>query len=658
MGRTEPSLGRPPPGFRRDARAKKAKTTINKLIPALLNAHPRARRGIDAAELIVEPKALAAAGTTTSVATTKPTVQHHEVPLPNNYKARSSGKGKAKGKKGRAAHDQEQEDELTTTPDRPGRRRRPAPDRSSRPDKDGSRPSSHTHDQNTSPSTQQPPRIRLAIADTLTVARYLLEPDPTGDTDEEGDDDDVHRRRRPNRRPDLANTTSRVAILNMASPLSPGGGFLNGAMAQEESLCMRTTLLPSLRDGFYRLPELGAVYTPDVLVFRDEAGGDLEKRDRWFVDCVSAAMLRFPDVEEVPLDSEPAGAAATGRGQQQSASTRRGLPPNIAGGASSSSPADAAGACDDDSDDDDDDDEDLPGGPVLKRYIDQKDRDLVLHKMRVVMRVLQSRGCRRVVLGGAWGCGAYGNPVEEVAAAWRKVLLPALAPGSSSGGGGKTRAPKENWHGIEEIVLAIKGGGMASRFESAFLGGTTAASLSSSSASAVAPTAAAAAVYDNELPIVEALEKIDPVALIPFSSMSKSSRIGSSHGTGQQQQQQQQQQQADEDENDPEALRMRELRERIETFELQVGQARTPQLRTGLSAVLAGLRSQLPPDLDTTTPTEADCEDDDADEDDKDEDAGSDSSGGHHSSDEAREVRSDEEGAHGDDEGISMDRLH
>ncbi|KAM0274302.1 hypothetical protein ACHAQH_007976 [Verticillium albo-atrum] len=192
----------------------------------------------------------------------------------------------------------------------------------------------------------------------------------------------------------------RVAVLNMASPLHPGGGFLNGASSQEESLCMRTTLLPSLKDEHYRLPELGAIYTPDVMVFRDDDGGDdvLEKRNRWFVDCITAAMLRNPEIE---------------RDEERNWS----------------------------------------------RYINDKDREATVAKMKMVMRICQEKGVKKVVLG-AWGCGAYGNPVGEVAAAWRKVLMPRA----------DTRGKKvaEMWNGVEECVFAIKDAGMADAFAAAF----------------------------------------------------------------------------------------------------------------------------------------------------------------------------------------------
>ncbi|KAK8852104.1 tigr02452 family protein [Apiospora arundinis] len=370
MGRTEPSVGQPPAAFRKDVRAKKAKATLNKTIPALLSAHPRARRGNEAAELIANPSALKA--------------------QPDDSKA--SPKDSTIG--------------------------------------------------------ADAPRLILQAADTLTVAHRLLENPDTG-------------------RMDLGNKEARVGILNMASPLSPGGGFLNGAGSQEEYLCMRTTLLPSLKDEFYRLPELGGVYTPDVLVFRDDAGDDLEKKDRWFVDCVSAGMLRFPDVS---VDEE------TGRGS----------------------------------------------------YALAKDRELVQQKMRSVLRMFQAKKVRNVVLG-AWGCGAYGNPVGEVAAAWKRVLL-----GSSNNNKqarGKNKGKGETWQGIETVSFAIKDAGMAEAFESAFGGGLTREELEEES--------------EDEL------------------------------------------------EDDPNTARVREIQDKIEQLELQVQQAKSTQLQDGLRSILTNLHAQL-----------------------------------------------------------------
>lgn len=292
MGRTEPTVVLPPAAFRRDVRAKQAKATINRTIPALLASNTRARRGVDAAELIADPSLNSPAG------------------------------------------------------------------------------SPKTKDKVAASAPQQPLRIRLQVTDSLSAAAELAKRN--------------------------TNSNGKVAVLNMASPLVPGGGFVNGATSQEEFLCLRTTLYPSLKDSFYRLPEIGAVYTPDVLVFRDKDANDLNKKDRFFVDVVSAGMLRFPDVEEAPGD-----------GNTDSGSVGQSL------------------------------------------YVHSKDRELAIKKMRAVMRILQVKGARRVVMG-AWGCGAYGNPVGEVAKAWKRVLFGEKRKKKA----GKAQMP-ESWDGIEEVVFAV-----------------------------------------------------------------------------------------------------------------------------------------------------------------------------------------------------------
>ncbi|OTB10752.1 hypothetical protein K445DRAFT_341183 [Daldinia sp. EC12] len=391
MGRTEPSVGKPPAGFRRDARAKRAKATINKVIPPLLAAHPRARRGIEASELIVDPPPSSVPSTLAS-----------------------QGQGKTQQRVRPTSTEDEGYD---------------ARDKSTRP------------------------RISLRVADTLEAAySLLLVPD--------------HAQSSPDQRRDLSNTTARVGVLNMASPLSAGGGFINGASSQEESLCMRTTLLPSLRDEFYRLPELGVVFTPDVLVFRGEEEELLPKRDRWFVDVASAAMIRIPEID---VDAESGFA----------------------------------------------------------RYASAADRELAVRKIRAVLRVFAAKGVRRVVLG-AWGCGAYGNPVGEIAKAWRKVL---------KGKGKKKESDSDSWECFEHVVFAIKDPGMAQAFATAF----------------------------GE----ESLE-VD-------NSDGRESSIGSG-----------------DDDDDEEDASVKELRNKIQELELRAEQARNPQLKVGLSSVLAGLRNQLP----------------------------------------------------------------
>ncbi|UNO38585.1 TIGR02452 family protein [Streptomyces sp. MST-110588] len=78
-----------------------------------------------------------------------------------------------------------------------------------------------------------------------------------------------------------------VAVLNFASARNPGGGFLNGAQAQEEALCRGSALYTCLRQvpDFYAAhrAEPSAFYSdrvilsPGVPVFRDDRGTLLEK---------------------------------------------------------------------------------------------------------------------------------------------------------------------------------------------------------------------------------------------------------------------------------------------------------------------------------------------------------------------------------------------
>ncbi|KAM0394769.1 hypothetical protein ACHAPZ_009507 [Fusarium culmorum] len=220
-------------------------------------------------------------------------------------------------------------------------------DQSAKKGKSGRRSSDpKSDDQSIPPATNlKEPRISVRKVDTLTAARDLLEIETPSGT-----------------KVDLKNDRARVVILNMGSPLSPGGGFLNGANSQEE----------------------------------DEEGEDLDKKDRFYVDCITAAMIRTPEYE---LDNN--GVAT---------------------------------------------------------YANKKDRELAQSKMRGVMRVAVTKKTKRLVLG-AWGCGAHGNPVGEIARLWKAVLLPRQD---------KSKSTKERWGQLDEVVFAIKDHNMAQAFAEAF----------------------------------------------------------------------------------------------------------------------------------------------------------------------------------------------
>ena len=157
-----------------------------------------------------------------------------------------------------------------------------------------------------------------------------------------------------------------VLVLNMANAHHSGGGWLHGALAQEEAMCYRSSLSFTLKNRYYPIPEAGGIYSPTVVVIRENMSGghalmDLSKADDLPVfSCVSVAAICGPAIEK-----------------------------------------DASGK---------------------ERYRRGGDREAMKEKMRVVLRVAGVREHRVLVLG-ALGCGAFANPRGEVVECWKEVFL-------------------------------------------------------------------------------------------------------------------------------------------------------------------------------------------------------------------------------------------
>ncbi|KAL8636000.1 MAG: hypothetical protein Q9228_006557 [Teloschistes exilis] len=157
-----------------------------------------------------------------------------------------------------------------------------------------------------------------------------------------------------------------VLVLNMANAKWAGGGWLKGAIAQEEALCYRSSLSFTLKHRFYPMAERSAIYSPTVVVIRQSLSSghsmlDLSKPDELpVVSVVSMAALRDPPVQRRLGDGE-------------------------------------------------------------EIYSNNNDRELMRSKIRMILRVAAAKGHPKLVLG-ALGCGAFGNPKNEVLRLWKEVF--------------------------------------------------------------------------------------------------------------------------------------------------------------------------------------------------------------------------------------------
>lgn len=123
----------------------------------------------------------------------------------------------------------------------------------------------------------------------------------------------------------VADGAGRVGVLNFSSARNPGGGYVNGARAQEEELCRASALYPAL----LRAPEFYAahradrspfythrvIHSPAVPVFRDDAGALLD--EPYAVDFLTSAAPNAGVIaQRTPRETDRIPAALTARAER------------------------------------------------------------------------------------------------------------------------------------------------------------------------------------------------------------------------------------------------------------------------------------------------------------------------------------------------------
>lgn len=163
-----------------------------------------------------------------------------------------------------------------------------------------------------------------------------------------------------------------ITVLNMASWRVPGGGVLKGSRAQEEDICRRSNLLESIGVGSTVVSKyLGLTYDPYMYPLKEDEQ----------ILTIGVTVFRNSNYElrERPFRCNILTASAIQR-------------------------------------------------PTLVRgHLSENDKELMKRKIRLILNNSSITKVKVLVLG-AFGCGAYGNPPEDVAKLFKEILTEETIP--------------------------------------------------------------------------------------------------------------------------------------------------------------------------------------------------------------------------------------
>ncbi|KAL8409907.1 hypothetical protein RB594_008119 [Gaeumannomyces avenae] len=244
-----------------------------------------------------------------------------------------------------------------------------------------------------------------------------------------------------------------VAVMIFGNRHSPGGGWRNGALAQEEAVCYRSSLALSLEDAQYPLGRNEGVFSPYVLVVRQDMDRNGHRlipgppEDLPVVSAMTVCAIFKPEIETVSVahgSSSSSGSRAQAEQSSRRSEHQQDIQSGPAGRQSSISSfqswgwvggesrgghsrgnSGGGGGCGGGGEASDRRTESRTTGGVATReksiFALGRDRHYTMDKMRLALRMAAFHRKRSIVLG-AFGCGVYANPPEDVAQCWLEVL--------------------------------------------------------------------------------------------------------------------------------------------------------------------------------------------------------------------------------------------